>query len=271
MALLAGIPAGAAELQRTPLPAAPHRFVVVSHRGSHLKQAPENSLQSIEAAIAEGADYVEMDVRRTRDGVHFLMHDSKPRRMAPEGPDRPLSELSWLEIQALKLKAPEGSPLPPTTIPTFEAALKACKGRIRIYLDFKDGDRGEVARMIVAAGMENSVAVYDGEKGAAEWRRLAPSLPLIVSPPRTALASPEAWKSWLERTPIEVVDRIDAPFSKELVEIAHAAGVAVWPDTLGKDDTRERWEVVAGAGADGLQTDHPEAVNAWRKQQLETR
>lgn len=95
MALFDGIPAGAADLERTPLPAIPHRFVVVSHQGSHLKQAPENSLQSIDAAIAEGAEYVEMDIRRTRNGVHFLMHDSKPRRMAPEGPDRPLSELSW--------------------------------------------------------------------------------------------------------------------------------------------------------------------------------
>ena len=269
--LLASHAALGDELHRRPLPATPSRFVVVSHRGSHLKQAPENSLQSIEAAIADGADYVEMDVRKTQDGVHFLMHDGTARRMAVDGPDRPLSELTWAEIRTLKLRAPEGSPLPPTTIPTFEAALKACKGRIRIYLDFKNGDRAEVVKMILAEGMEHSVIVYDSATAAAEWHRLAPELPMIVSPPRSALESKESWKSWLARTPIEVVDRIDGPFSADLVAAAHAAGVAVWPDTLGKEDTEERWNTVARGGADGLQTDHPEAVNAWRARRAEVK
>jgi glycerophosphoryl diester phosphodiesterase len=269
--LLASQAAAGDPIHRRPLPATPNRFVVVSHRGSHLKQAPENSLQSIEAAIADGADYVEMDVRKSKDGVHFLMHDSTPRRMAVDGPNQPLSELTWAEIRALQLRAPTGSPLPPTPIPTFESALKACKGRIRIYLDFKNGDRAEVTRMIRAEGMEHSVVVYDAVEAAAEWHRLAPNLPLIVSPPRSALESQASWKSWLERTPIEIVDRIDPSFSPERVEAAHAAGVAVWPDTLGKEDTEDRWKTVARAGADGLQTDHPEAVNAWRGRRPDVR
>ena len=125
--------------------------------------------------------------------------------------------------------------------------------------------------MILAEGMEHSVIVYDSATAAAEWHRLAPELPMIVSPPRSALESKESWKSWLARTPIEVVDRIDGPFSADLVAAAHAAGVAVWPDTLGKEDTEERWNTVARGGADGLQTDHPEAVNAWRARRAEVK
>jgi glycerophosphoryl diester phosphodiesterase len=247
-----------------PLPASPHSFQVVSHRGSHLKKAPENSLQSIEAAIADGADYVEMDIRRTRDGVHFLMHDSKPRRMLPDAPDLPLSQLAWADIKDLKLKAPAGSDLPPTTVPTFEAALRACKGRIRIYLDFKDGDRAAVAAMIVKEGMEKQVAVYDGVGAIPLWRSVTPRFPLIVSPPRDATASADALKAWLTANPVEVLDRVDSQYSTALVDAAHSMGTAVWPDTLGKNDRREDWEGAAANGVDGVQTDHPEDVNRWR-------
>ncbi len=249
-----------------PLPASTHSFQIVSHRGSHLKKAPENSLQSIEAAIADGADYVEMDIRRTKDGVHFLMHDSKPRRMLPDAPDLPLSQLEWSAFKDLPLKAPAGSDLPKTTVPTFKEALLACKGRIKIYLDFKDGDRPAVAQMIADAGMEKQVAVYDGAGAIPVWRSITPRLPLIVTPPREATVSADALKSWLSEHPVEVLDRIDAKVSAELVVAAHALGVAIWPDTLGGNDHPGRWNQAAASGVDGVQTDHPEAVAKWREE-----
>ena len=254
------------KLPLVPLPASTHSFQVVSHRGSHLKKAPENSLQSIEAAIADGADFVEMDIRRTKEGVHFLMHDSKPRRMLPDAPDLPLSQLEWPAIKDLPLKAPAGSDLPKTTVPTFQEALLACRGRIKIYLDFKDGDRPAVARMIADAGMEKQVAVYDGAGAIPVWRSLTPRLPLIVTPPREATVSAEALKNWLTEHPVEVLDRIDAKYSPKLVEAAHALGVAVWPDTLGGKDRPDDWNRAAAAGVDGVQTDHPEAVAKWREE-----
>lgn len=49
-----------------PLPKTAHQFIVVAHRGDHT-QAPENTLTAFENAIREGVDYVEIDLRTTKD------------------------------------------------------------------------------------------------------------------------------------------------------------------------------------------------------------
>lgn len=49
--------------------------IVVGHRGA-AGLAPENTLESIEAALSAGADAVEIDVRVTDDGVPILLHDA---------------------------------------------------------------------------------------------------------------------------------------------------------------------------------------------------
>ncbi len=54
---------------------------VVAHRGIW-RDAPENSLVAIEAAIHAGCDVVEIDVRRSADGGLFLLHDKTLQRMA---------------------------------------------------------------------------------------------------------------------------------------------------------------------------------------------
>src|SRR5690606_26321754 len=67
-------------------------------------------------------------------------------------------------------------------IPTFSDVLKACKGKINIYLDFKDASVTETYRQIRDAGMEKQVAVYINTiRQYKEWRKTAPAIPLITS------------------------------------------------------------------------------------------
>lgn len=47
---------------------------VIAHRGAS-SQAPENSIKSIHLAIEQNADYVEIDVRLTKDGIPVIIHD----------------------------------------------------------------------------------------------------------------------------------------------------------------------------------------------------
>jgi len=48
--------------------------VLVGHRGHPAKEL-ENTLESIESAIKHGADIVEVDIQKTKDGVLVLSHD----------------------------------------------------------------------------------------------------------------------------------------------------------------------------------------------------
>lgn len=48
--------------------------VLVAHRG-YARHYPENTLPAVEAAVAAGARFVEVDVQLTKDGVPVLFHD----------------------------------------------------------------------------------------------------------------------------------------------------------------------------------------------------
>jgi glycerophosphoryl diester phosphodiesterase len=48
---------------------------VLAHRGGACLRAPENTVEAFQVARDLGADGVEIDVRRTRDGVLVLSHD----------------------------------------------------------------------------------------------------------------------------------------------------------------------------------------------------
>ncbi len=48
--------------------------ITIAYRGEPVRHV-ENTLAAISAAIAAGADMVEIDVRLTADGVPVLLHD----------------------------------------------------------------------------------------------------------------------------------------------------------------------------------------------------
>jgi glycerophosphoryl diester phosphodiesterase len=56
------------------MPATTARPLVLAHRGAS-RRAPENTVEAFQIARDLGADGVELDVRRTRDGVLVLSHD----------------------------------------------------------------------------------------------------------------------------------------------------------------------------------------------------
>ena len=55
------------------------RVLRIGHRGA-AGHAPENTLASVEHAIALGVDLVELDVQRTKDGHLVIIHDKRVDR-----------------------------------------------------------------------------------------------------------------------------------------------------------------------------------------------
>ncbi len=79
---------------------------VIAHRGaSH--DAPESTRPAYMAARDLGADYLELDLQRTRDGQLVAFHDDTLLRTTdvaaryPERRDRPISDFSLAELRAL--------------------------------------------------------------------------------------------------------------------------------------------------------------------------
>ncbi|HOT43583.1 MAG TPA: glycerophosphodiester phosphodiesterase family protein [Spirochaetota bacterium] len=82
------------------------RPLAVAHRGASY-YAPELTLPSFALARDIGADYIETDVQRTRDGILFNFHDddlSRTTNVAEIFPGRekdPVGTFTWAELQRL--------------------------------------------------------------------------------------------------------------------------------------------------------------------------
>ena len=103
------------------------------------RNAPENSLQAIQNCIDMGADMVEIDLKRQKDGHLVLMHDKTINRtMTGTGsPD----EYTLAELKAMRLRNGAGLNLASDT--DFEEVMNLCKGKIMVNVDkgydyFKD-------------------------------------------------------------------------------------------------------------------------------------
>ncbi len=87
----------------------------------------ENTIAAFEQAIAFGADAIELDVRRTADGVLIVHHDERIKRAR-----RPILRMTPAEMH-------ERATVRGYCIPTFAEALEACAGRIALDIELKEG------------------------------------------------------------------------------------------------------------------------------------
>ncbi|MCH8551127.1 MAG: glycerophosphoryl diester phosphodiesterase membrane domain-containing protein [Natronospirillum sp.] len=110
--------------------------LVIAHRGSSIN-APENTLSAIELAIAEGADYVEVDVRQTADGALVLLHDRDLRRLG--GPGTPVWNLTLEQVQSVDVGRWHSTDFAGERVPTLEEVIDAVRGRAGLYLEIKPG------------------------------------------------------------------------------------------------------------------------------------
>ena len=100
----------------------------VAHRGAG-KLAPENTLAAFRLGAQYGFRMFECDVKLSRDGVPFLLHDTDlARTTAVTGiaGEREWSELSRLDAGAWHSRAYAGEPLPPWTQSAASAEPMDC-------------------------------------------------------------------------------------------------------------------------------------------------
>ena len=103
------------------------RVLRIGHRGA-AGHAPENTLAAIQKGIALGVDFVEIDLRRTADGVLVVLHDETVNRTT-NGKGR-VDHLSLQEVK--KFNAGNGE-----HIPTLKEVLKVAAGEAGLMLELK--------------------------------------------------------------------------------------------------------------------------------------
>jgi glycerophosphoryl diester phosphodiesterase len=239
------------------IPKPVHRFIVVAHRGDHTR-APENTIPAFEHAINEGVDYVEIDLRTTRDSQLIIMHDASVDRMT-EG--RGLVKDMTLEmIRKLKVKDKTHPGWGEFDIPLFKELLALCRGKINIYLDFKNASPAAAYKEIMEYGMEKNVVVYiNEEQQFYDWRKSAPGMPLMISLP-AGIRDTAAMKIFLQKFHVEILDGDFDKYSDEMIAFAARSGYFLLPDIQGKNENPSLWDLAIRKGIRALQTDDPGAL-----------
>ncbi len=205
---------------------------MLGHRGASAV-APENTVAAFTRARELGADGVELDVRRTADGVLIVHHDPAVRDVGL------IASLSFADLRAARPQ-----------LATLREALDACRGLV-VNAEVKclpwepDADTdGSVMRATIDA-----VRAHDGMMVVSSFD--------IAAVDRARAEAPDLATAWLthgQLTPDGVAAR-DA--GADGIAHAHHAGVLVGVWTV--DDPRAA-RTLADAGADIIITNAPDVV-----------
>jgi glycerophosphoryl diester phosphodiesterase len=237
-----------------PAPKSKHKFIVAAHRGDHVIY-PENTLAAYQEAIKNEADYVEIDLRTTKDGELVSMHDGSVNRMT-DGKGY-VKDLTLDELEKLQVKSRDTTDKTVYRIPTFKQILAGCKNHISIYLDFKAADPEQAYQMIKQYGMEKHVLVYiNGPAQFTGWRKAAPQMPLMLSLP-DSVKTVAGMDSFINQYHPDVLDGSYSQYTNDMVTLAAKYNIPVWPDIQSAGEGPADWNKALDKGLRGLQTDHP--------------
>lgn len=220
---------------------------VVAHRGAH-NGIPENTLPAYQKAIDLDADFVEIDVRATKDGHLVSVHNDSVEDYA-KGATGKVADLTLEELRALDVGERVGPEWKGTRIPTFEEILDLCKGRIGIYLDLKRAPIETVVAPIKERGMEHDVIWYISSGAVKTLHEACPECIEMPDPGPERLLP-----RLLEQVKPRVVASSWENLSESFVDQCHAVGAILIVD----DDEPSCWKQMLEWGVDGIQTDHPE-------------
>lgn len=137
------------------------RVLVIAHRGC-VGEAPEVSVASIHACVGKGIDGIELDIRKSKDGVMVSIHDATLERTT-NGTGR-VADHTAEELRKLRLRRGNGGPSVVVTdepLPTLEEMLLAARQHgFIVHLDIKAATHAEVAELVKRLGMEGQTTAW---------------------------------------------------------------------------------------------------------------
>ena len=223
--------------------------LAVSHRGLH-DSLPENSIPAFEAAIAAGAEGIELDVHGSADGVLHVHHDAVlPLDSGPI----PFALLESRDIAKLRL---DGD----TPIPTLDDTLAAIGSRASVFIEVKaagvETDLARCLRRHPQNSARYAVHAFD-HRIVRRMLELMPSIRTGILQVSYLVDSGEAMRRAGADDLWQHADFIDV----QLVTDVHARGGRVVAWTPNVDS---QWEHLSGMGVDAICTDRIGEYFVWR-------
>jgi len=230
---------------------------IIAHRGFS-GIAPENTLIAFEKAITCKADYLELDVRKTKDDVLVVIHNSSVDETSSNRSKGSIAEMGSKDLKAVKVGYSKkfGERYKNEKIPTLREALALAKGKIKVCIEIKvRGIEEAVLNIVNDLGMKEEVILFSFYKDVlSKVRKLDKHIALLFLIDLADLRT------------IEYVKTIDCEMigvghktilTKEYLNVAHKNGIEVWKWTVNKEDEMQK---LMNLGLDGIITNFPDVA-----------
>ena len=232
--------------------------LVFGHRGASA-YAPMNTLPAFELAAELGADGIELDVHRTRDGEVVIVHDFDVDETT-DGQGR-VVDMTLAQLKELDAGSWFDEDFRGVRVPTLNEVFEAVGSKLYINIEIKsvtaetDGIEQCVADLIQHYGMRKYVIVSSFNPLAIiRFRQIMPDVAL------GSLYAPEL-PTWpldtLNRLSYEAIHPYHEIIDAEFVEVAKSKGEFINAWTV-NDPVRAK--VLGDLGVDGIITDRPDVI-----------
>lgn len=241
--------------------------IISGHRGTHIPNYPENSLEGFVHVLQFTPAFFEVDPRLTKDSVIVLLHDATLDRTTT-GTGK-LSDYTWEEVKKLKLKDSQGN-ITPYRIPTLQEAMDWAKGKTVLNLDKKDVPLAMIAAIISKNKAENYMMVTVHNVEQAQFYHSSNPKLMMSAFVKTEKAFKEyetagiPWKNM-----IAYIGSEDKPENKIMFDLLHAKGVScmlssapTYDKLKTAEERAEAYRRVFDNGADILESDYP--IEVWQ-------
>ncbi len=219
-------------------------MLIIGHRGA-AGQYPENTLQSLQAAIDAGADMVEFDVRMTKDGIGVLSHDAHIRLN-----DDSIGLIRNFTLKELQ-KRTAGSPHP---IVTLDAGIKRCAGSIFMMIEAKEKGSGIAALELVTqrykSAFDTTMITSFSARELVRVRNLNKNIKLGM----LMRLNPLAFLAWERKLRLSAVGLHRLHVNPLSVQAAHQLDMFVYVYTVNRKAALKQLEQKE---IDGIVTDYP--------------
>ncbi len=225
------------------------KFVTYAHRGAS-EYCPENTMMSFYMGIQMGANGIETDVRKTKDGVLVLFHDDTLDRVT--GVEGKIGDFTYEELKSFPVKKGAIHDL----IPTFEDFLAHFSYRdITFAIELKDdGIEEEVADLIFKYGIEKKTVVTAFEM--ERIRKIKEYAPTLRTGFLTSRTDDELTKELIAIGADEICPK-GSNVTAENVEAWHRLGFNVRAWGISDEEIMKQ---VYDAGANGMTVNFPDAL-----------
>lgn len=239
--------------------------IISGHRGSYLKEYPENAIETFEYVLKHTPAFFEIDPRLTKDSVIVLLHDATLDRTTT-GKGK-LCDYTWEEVKQLRLKDRDGN-ITPYRIPTLQEAIDWARGKTVLNLDKKDVPMPMIADLLRKNKADHfmMVTVHNAKQAKFYFDDNPERMMSAFVKTEDALKEYEAagipWKNM-----IAYIGSENKPANRVMFDLLHARGVMcmisaapVYDKLATVQERAAAYRDIFANGADILESDLPVEV-----------